>query len=126
MSPVSSPEQHAANGAASHAAWKLESHLSLDEHLVVGTWNGRCVSQTAVRKALASAVKTAKLTGEDRLSCHSLRHSYASRLGLGGLNATTLARIIGHTDASFTLRTYCSDQRSVEDVAADVLRASAV
>ena len=45
---------------------------------------------------------------------------------LGGLNATTLARILGHTDASFTLRTYCSDQRSVEDVAADVLRASAV
>ena len=50
----------------------------------------------------------------------------ASRLGLAGLNPTTLARILGHTDSSFTLRTYCSDQRSVEDVAADVLRASAV
>ena len=79
-----------------------------------------------MRKALRAAAKRAGLEGEERLSPHSLRHGYASRLGLGGLNPTTLARILGHTDASFTLKTYCSDQRSVEDVAADVLRASAV
>ena len=107
------------------AAWK-RVHRSSDADLIVGTWSGKPVSESAVRKALTAAVTAAKLTGEERLSCHSLRHSYASRLGLGGLNATTLAKILGHTDASFTLRTYCSDQRSVEDVAADVLRASAV
>ena len=106
--------------------WRLASPRCADEDLVISTWRGRPVGETSIRGALALAATKAGLTGEERLSPHSLRHGYASRLGLGGLNATTLARILGHTDASFTLRTYCSDQRSVEDVAADVLRASAV
>ncbi len=108
------------------AAWRLEAHRSTDDDLVIGTWSGKPVSESAVRKALAAAVKEAKLGGESRLSCHSLRHSYASRLALGGLEAVTLARVLGHTDPSFTMRVYCSDQRSVADVAADVLKASAV
>ena len=73
---------------------------------MIGTWRGLPVGETTVRDALTAATKEAGLKGEDRLSPHSLRHGYASRLGLGGLNATTLARILGHTDASFTLRTY--------------------
>jgi integrase len=68
----------------------------------------------------------AGLKSEERLSPHALRHGYASRLGLGGLNPVTLARIIGHTDASFTMRAYCADQRSVEAVAEEVLRIAAI
>ena len=107
-------------------AWRVEAHRSGDGDLVIGTRAGKPVAETTVRQALRAAAKEAGLEGEERLSPHSLRHGYASRLGLGGLNPVTLARIIGHTNAAFTMRTYCADQRSVEDVAVDVLRASAV
>lgn len=58
---------------------------------------------------------------------HSLRHSYASLLATDlSLPATTLAQLIGHADAGFTLRTYARDTRDTATVVADVLaRASA-
>ena len=58
-----------------------ENTEAQDEHLIVGTWSGKPVSESAVREALAAAVKAAGLKGEERLSAHSLRHSYTSRLG---------------------------------------------
>jgi integrase len=52
---------------------------------------------------------------------HSLRHSCASALATGGLAATTLARITGHSDPGFTYRVYARDARDDEAVVADVL-----
>jgi integrase len=58
---------------------------------------------------------------EDRLSWHSLRHSFASVLATDlELVATTLARLTGHADAGFTLRVYGRDSRDDGAVAADV------
>jgi hypothetical protein len=39
------------------AQWRLESHCCADDDLVVPTWDGRCVSESVVRKAVAAAVK---------------------------------------------------------------------
>jgi integrase len=66
--------------------------------------------------------------GEARLSWHSLRHSFGSYLATElELPPTTVARIMGHGDAGFTLRAYARDARSVADLAAEVLaRASRV
>ena len=56
---------------------------------------------------------------EERLSMHALRHSFASLLATDReLPATTLAQLIGHTDAGFTLRVYARDTATV---VADVL-----
>jgi integrase len=50
--------------------------------------------------------------GDERLSWHSLRHSFASMLVTDlQLPATTLARIVGHADAGFTLKVYAKDAR---------------
>lgn len=76
---------------------------------------------------VASRVATAGLDGgEDRLSWHSLRHSYASMLATDlELPATTLARIVGHADAGFSLRVHAKDARDVSAVTADVLSRAA-
>lgn len=38
---------------------------------------------------------------------HTLRHTYATQALRCGVNAVVLARLLGHSDSSFTLRRYC-------------------
>lgn len=57
-----------------------------------------------------------------RLSWHSLRHAFASALATDlEVPSTTLARIIGHADAGFTLKLYARDARNDATIAADML-----
>jgi Phage integrase family len=87
-------------------AWKLKAPHSKPTDLVIGTAEGKPVAERNLRRALDSAKKRAKLDAtEDRLSWHALRHSFASMLATDlALPATTLAELIGHADAGFTLR----------------------
>ncbi len=109
-------------------AWKLESPRTLPDDLVVATVDGLPVQERNVRRAFAQARKTAGLDGlEERLSMHALRHSFASLLATDlELAPTTLAAIIGHTDAGFTLRVYARDARDTAQVVEDVLSRAAV
>jgi integrase len=53
---------------------------------------------------------------------HSLRHSFASMLGTDlELPATTLALLVGHADAGFTLRACARDGRDGAAIVDDVL-----
>ncbi len=54
-------------------------------------------------KKLKTILKNAELP---LISFHSLRHTFATHATHGGVDAKTLAGILGHTDASFTLDTY--------------------
>jgi integrase len=86
------------------------------------------VAERNLRRALDDAKTRAKLASgdEERLSWHSLRHSFASMLATDlELPATTLARLTGHADAGFTLRVYARDERKSETVVADVLKRAA-
>jgi integrase len=55
---------------------------------------------------------------------HSLRHTYATRLLLGGVNIATVSRLLGHHSAAFTLKVHvhvlASDLPSGEELAAVV------
>jgi integrase len=108
-------------------AWKLESPCSRPGDLVVATVDGTPVQERNVRRAFDKAKETAGLDGlDERLSMHALRHSFASMLATDlELAPTTLAQLIGHTDAGFTLRAYCSDARDPAAIAADVLERAA-
>ena len=108
------------------AEWRLESHRSQDEHLVVGTWSGKSVSRVRGEEGAGGG-------GEGGEA--GRRGPALVPLAPPLIRKPARARRAERDDAradprshrcSFTLRTYCSDQRSVEDVAADVLRASAV
>lgn len=42
-----------------------------------------------------------------KVTCHSLRHTYATRCIEAGMQAKTLQILLGHTDVKTTLNTYC-------------------
>jgi integrase len=108
-------------------AWKLRAPHSRPEDLVIGTAEGRPVSDRNLQRALGDAKTAAGLdTLEDRLSWHSLRHSFASLLATDlELPATTLAELVGHADAGFTLRVYARDGRDTATVVRDLLSRAA-
>jgi integrase len=107
-------------------AWKLRAPHALSRDLVIGTADGGVVQERNIRRALAAAKESAGLDEpEGRLSMHSLRHSWISAMATGGLAATTLARLAGHSDAGFTLRVYASDPRDDAAVAESVLTLAA-
>ena len=110
------------------AAWKLPSPWARPADLVLCTAAGGPVQERNLRRALDDAKREAKLDATaDRLSWHSLRHSFASMLATDlELPATTLARLTGHADAGFTLKVYARDRRGDAAIVGDVLaRASA-
>jgi integrase len=95
-----------------------EIRIALRQH--VEPEQGRCSSDPAVvtlrerperrttsppRRRAPCAEEAGLDATEDRLSWHSLRHSFASMLATDlELPATTLARLTGHADAAFTLK----------------------
>jgi integrase len=103
-------------------AWRLRSPHTRPEDPVICTADGGPVQERNLRRALDDAKESAGLEGtEGRLSMHSLRHSWASALATGGLAATTLARVTGHSDPGFTYRVYARDGRDEAVLVADVL-----
>jgi integrase len=107
-------------------AWKLRAPHTRPDDLVIGTADGGAVQERNIRRALDAAKESAGLDEtEGRLSMHSLRHSWVSAMATGGLAATTLARLAGHSDAGFTLRVYASDPRDDAAVAESVLTLAA-
>jgi integrase len=103
--------------------WRLKAPRKCERALVIATVDGKPVAERNLRRALDDAKETAGLDATtDRLSWHSLRHSFASMLATDlELPATTLARLTGHKDAGFTLRVYARDGREQTVVTDDVL-----
>lgn len=107
--------------------WKVRSPRTRPDQLVICTADGGAVQERNLRRALDDAKVTAGLdTTAERLSWHSLRHSFASMLATDlELAGTTLARLTGHADAGFTLKVYARDKRASAVVVADVLARAA-
>ena len=79
-------------------------------------------------RALAVAIKEAKITvgKNERLSLHSLRHTYTSHLIVGlELDAATTSKLAGHANPNVTMRVYADDFRKATERNAAVLARAA-
>jgi integrase len=73
------------------------------------------VPYRSIRTAFTSALKRAEI---DDFTLHDLRHTFASRLVMGGVDLPTVKELMGHKEITMTLRySHLSDhhkQRAVE------------
>src|SRR6185312_2700338 len=101
--------------------WQARSPHALPDDLIVCTADGTHVAERNLRRALDAAKTTGGLDGEDgRLSWHTLRHAAGGLFATDlELPATTLARLMGHTDPGFTLRCYARDNRDEATLVSD-------
>ena len=107
-------------------AWQARSPWTRDDDPVICTAEGKPTDERNLRRALDEAKVDAGLSGgEQRLSWHSLRHSAGSFLVVAGLPITTVARMLGHSDPSFTLACYARDARDEAAFIDDVLERTA-
>lgn len=86
-------------------AHRLQSAFSLDEHPIFASVTGTPLGHRNVsRRGFEPARDLAGLPSH--LTFHDLRHASASRLIDAGLDAVTVAAVLGHEDATTTLRIY--------------------
>jgi integrase len=83
---------------------RLRSQFSQDGHPVFASRTGTPLGHRNVtRRGFEPAAKNASL---DEVTFHDLRHAAASRLIDAGLDPVTVASVLGHEDASITLKVY--------------------
>jgi hypothetical protein len=110
------------------AGHKLATAWAADDDPVFAAGRRMPKRYRNVRRALAVAVKHAgiKVAPDERLSSHSLRHTYTSHLIVGlGLDAATTSKLAGHADPSITMRVYADDFRQASERNAAVLARAA-
>ena len=72
--------------------------------------NGKLVNTSQVNMQFQRVVEKYKILDKavkGKVSLHSLRHAYATRCIEAGINPKVLQHILGHSDISITLNTYC-------------------
>ena len=86
-----------------HSASKSEGR---DHYLFTGS--GREGRRVEVKRAFTSACRAANIDG---VRFHDLRHTFATRLGDLGYNATTIAALLGHSTIQMSARyTHATDE----------------
>ncbi len=82
--------------------WKLQCPPGKDD-LVFPAPDGRPMHRSAALKRLRAVLRRAKLRP---VTLHSLRHSFASALIMDGTSPVEVAALLGHSNATITLRVY--------------------
>jgi integrase len=98
--------------------WKLQCPQSAD-NLVFPAASGQPIRRSnALRYGLWSALQRAGLR---RVNMHSLRHSFASALIMGGAPVTEVQSLLGHASPAITLRIYSHWFKTVDSGAVNRL-----
>jgi integrase len=117
---------HAVDALRRHRKSQLEFRMKIGigrppaDALVFCNVDGAPYSPRAVSKSWARLVKELDLP---KVTLHSLRHSHASALIAGGVDAVTVSRRLGHANPSITLSVYSHMFQNSDDRAAEILDA---
>jgi integrase len=65
--------------------------------------------------------KILKSAGLPSIRFHDLRHTFATHALTSGVDAKTLSKILGHSNASFTLDTYTHVTSDMQERAANIV-----
>ena len=71
--------------------------------------------------SIRQAESILKAAGLPDIRFHDLRHTFATHALTSGVDAKTLAGILGHTNASFTLDTYTHVTTDMQKNAAEIV-----
>src|SRR5262249_901027 len=86
-------------------AFRLSSEYSQDEHPICASKAGTPLThRNLTRRGFEPARDLAGLPSH--VTFHDLRHAAASRLIAAGLDPVTVSKVLGHEDATTTLRVY--------------------
>jgi integrase len=97
---------------------KLASVWTADDDPIFAAGRRKAKGYRNALRALATAVAEAgiEVAPNERLSLHSLRHTYTSHLIVGlGLDAATASKLVGHANPQVTMRVYADDFRKASD-----------
>ena len=92
-----------------------------DNDFLFKTEQGRMITTNQVNMELNRALKKYDIVDSSvygKVTCHSLRHTYATRCIESGISPKILQKLLGHTDIRITLNTYCDafEQFETENV----------
>ena len=83
--------------------WKPNKH----NLLFYNHKSNSCISTSAVNSAFNRLCKKYNIAVHKDVNQHMLRHTYATRAIEAGVSVDVVAKLLGHTDISITLNTYC-------------------
>ena len=84
--------------------------MRFKDGLLFQTENGNYINTNQVNMELQRVLKKYDIIDKSiigKVTCHSLRHTYATRCIESGISAKVLQKLLGHTDIRITLNTYC-------------------
>jgi integrase len=79
--------------------WKAATAADVTEYVFTGRNEGEALDD--VKKAWLPLIKAAKV---ERFVFHDLRHTFASKLVMAGVDLNTVRELLGHADIKMTLR----------------------